>query len=143
MSKQHCQFSILLLLLICMYSICPILCASIGEKFCNLTDAFAETRHNDFSSSCCDRNETDETDIPSDHATSCCSTDMPFIISNDSHVGDNIGKAEGQQFASTIQFTVFLPNNRDILLSQHPTRTLTLLPFHSSVSRRGPPFTRS
>ncbi len=143
MSKQHLRFSILVLLLICISSICPILCASTGKKFCSLTDASAGTRQNGTGMSCCDRTETDDTEIPSDQSTMCCSNGMTFVIPNDSHSVDNRGIAVGQHFGSILQSTLFLPTYNEKLLSQHSTTILTLPSFHSAISRRGPPFTRS
>ena len=144
MSKQYLRFSILLLLLICIHSICPLLCASTGKKFCNLTDAFAETRQNDTSASCCDRTESDDTEIPSDQSTTCCSNDMTFVIPNDSHSVDNMGIAAGQYFGSIVQSTLFLTIHNEKSLSQQSiTPTRTHPSFHNAISRRGPPFTRS
>ena len=143
MSKQHWQFSILLLLLVCLHSICPILCASTAEKFCNLSDGFAEIGNIDDTLPCCHRTETDETEIPSEHGKCCGSDEMTFTIPNDSHFVYNIGKTEAQHYASVVQFAVILPNKKDIFLSQYPFTTLTHPSFHNVISRRGPPFTRS
>ena len=143
MFKQHRRFSILLLLLICIHSICPILCASTGKKFCNLTDAFAETRQNDTSMSCCDRTGTDESEMPSDQSTSCCANDVVFVILNESHSVENMDIAAGQHFVTILQSSLFLPTHNENLLSQHSTTILTLASFHSAISRRGPPFTHS
>lgn len=144
MTKKHQRFSILLLLLICIHSICPLLCVSTGEKYCHLIDAFAETQQNDTSTSCCDRTETDDTKIPSDQSTTCCSNDMTFVIPNDSYSVDNMGIAIGQQFASLVQSTAFLLTDNGKSISQQSiTPTRTHPSFHNAISRRGPPFTRS
>lgn len=143
MSKQHWQFSILLLLSVCLHSICPILCAATAEKFCNLSDGFAEIGNIGDTSSCCHRAETDETEIPSAHGTCCGSNDLTFIIANDSHLVNNIGKTEVHQYASVVQFAVILPDKKEQFLSQYPFTTLTHPSFHNVISRRGPPFTRS
>lgn len=143
MSIQHKQFSILLLLMISIQAICPILCASIGEKSCNLSDAFAEIRQIDDSSSCCHKTKTGETELPSEHAKSCCFTDMLFVVSNDSHLLDCIGKTEGQQFASVLPFTVFFSNSKEIFLSHQPTTNITHTSSHNVISRRGTPLIHS
>lgn len=135
MSKQYLRFSILLLLMICVHSICPLLCVSTGEKYCHLIDT---------STSCCDRTETDDTEIPSDQSTSCCSNDMTFVIPNDSHSVDNMGIAVGQHLGSIVKSTVFLPTHNGKSLSQQSiTPTRTHPSFHNAISRRGPPSTRS
>lgn len=143
MSKQHWQISILLLLLVFIHSICPILCASTAESFCNLSDGFAEIGNIGYTSSCCHRTETDETEIPSEPGKCCGSNDMTFTIPNDSHLVKNIGKTEAQQYASVVQFAVILPIKKEIFLSHFPFTTLTHPSFHNVISRRGPPFTRS
>lgn len=143
MSKQHWQFSILILLSIGIHSICPILCASTAEKFCNLSNGLAEIRNIDDTSSCCHRTETDGTEIPSEHGKCCGSDDMTFTIPNDSHFVYNIGKTEAHHYAKVVQFAVILPNTKEIFLSQYPFRTLTHPSFYNVISRRGPPFTRS
>ncbi len=143
MSKQHWQFSILLLLSVFLHTICPILCATTAENFCNFSDGFTERRNIDDTSSCCHRAETDGTEIPSAHGKCCGSNDLTFTIANDSDFVSKIGKTEGQQYVSVVQFTVILPNKKEQFLSQYPFTTLTHPSFHNVISRRGPPFTCS
>lgn len=143
MFKQHCRLSIFLLVLIFVYSVCPLLCAAVGEKFCSHSAEYAKNNHTDDGSHCCDIPKTDETEIPSDDAAGCCSNDLTFVVSNESRADDSSNRLERHHFTSFILSSTIVSTKQDMFLPD----TYPFKPFISSlhhvISLRGPPYNLS
>ncbi len=143
MFKQHCRFSILLLVLILIHSVCPLLCAAVGEKFCSFSPETAMIEHTDDGSSCCHRHKTDETEIPYDDSEACCYNDVTFVISNESGTDDGLNKLERQHFTSILPSTPILLTKQDMFLHHTYPFKPPISSFHYAISLRGPPGTLS
>lgn len=136
MLRKHRQFLIVIMGIVYVYTVCPLLCATLEQKLCHSEQAAAQA-------ACCQKTEAaSETETPPENGELCCITELELVFPAD----DTFNRHE-------------LPLNPTGVLSKHDTviapvvpqisRALPL-PHHSlypvppsySLSRRGPPFTR-
>ena len=143
MLRKHQQVLILLVGLLYVYSVCPFLCASFEQNFCQ--DVSQEMLSGDIGAhrSCCQNTKTDapgETENPAENGKSCCTSHLELILPDNR---DNIPESRegiGQSLVSVLPISVTLPvvpqesfEISSILLGS------TLFPDHP-LTRRGPPF---
>ena len=87
MLQKHQQVLILLVGLLYVYSVCPLLCATVEQKFCQgvpqkVLNGVTETH------ACCQSTKTDaagEAETPSESGKSCCATDLELVLPDDRH----------------------------------------------------------
>ncbi|MCE2399932.1 hypothetical protein J4G08_03490 [Candidatus Poribacteria bacterium] len=144
MLRKHWQFPILLAVLVCVYSVCPLFCAAFGQILCSGLSEKIQMEYAETSSSCCHKTDAaSESETPSESETACCLNSLELILPSDSHNGDVIRESLTHQIVSIVPFSATLPTDQEILLHlPSPSKLFTSL-LNSDISRRGPPYTRS
>ena len=144
MSRKHWKFPILLAVLVCVHSVCPLFCAAFEQILCGSVSEKMQMADAETGSSCCHKTKTDttsESETPSESETACCLNGLELILSDASYNGDGIRESLTHQIVSIVPFSAILPTTHEILLYLPPKLHTSLL--NSDISRRGPPYTRS
>ena len=67
MLRKHWQFPILLAVLVCVYSVCPLFCAAFGQILCSGLSEKIQMEYAETSSSCCHKTDAaSESETPSE-----------------------------------------------------------------------------
>ena len=146
MLRKHWLFSILLVLLVCVHSVCPLFCEAFGQILCSGSSEKLQMAHTETDSPCCQKTKTDttsESGTPVEGETACCLKNLELILPTDSHNGDAIRESLTHQIVSIVPFFATLPTDQETLLHlRTPPKLFTSL-LNSDISRRGPPHPRS
>ena len=137
MLQKHRQFLIVIMGIVYVYTVCPLLCATLEQKLCHSEPAVTQA-------SCCQKAEAAaDTETPPENGELCCITELALVFPAD----ETFNRHE-------------LPLNPIGVLSKRDTGTAPVVPQTSralplphhllypappncSLSRRGPPSTRS
>jgi len=145
MLRKHWQFPILLAVLVCVHSVCPLFCAAFEEILCSDSSEKMQMAHTGTDSPCCQKTQTDatsESETSSEGVTTCCLNGLQLILPDVSSNGETIRESLTHQIVSIVPFSAILPASQEILLYLPPPKLHTSL-LNSDISRRGPPYTRS
>ena len=143
MLQKHRQVLILLVGLLYVYSVCPLLCATVEQKFCKdgpqkTLNGVTETY------SCCQGTKTaaaDKADTPSESGKSCCSSNLELVLPDDRHNTPEARELIGQSLVSMLPISTTLPvAPQESFEISSIFLAATLFPDHP-LTRRGPPFT--
>ena len=144
MLQKHRQVLILLVGLLYVYSVCPLLCATVEQKFCQdvpqkALNGVPKTHV------CCQGTKTataGEAETPSESGKPCCSADLELVLPDDRHNTHEFRESIDQSLVSIlpISTTFPVPSWESSQLLPVPL-TATFFP-DDSLSRRGPPFTQ-
>lgn len=144
MLQKHRQVLILLVGLLYVYSVCPLLCATVEQKFCQnvpqkALNGVTETRV------CCQSTKTaaaGEAETPSESGEPCCSTDLELVLPDDRHNTHEFRESIDPFLVSILPISTTFPvtswESSQILVGP---LTATFFP-DDSLTRRGPPFTQ-
>lgn len=142
MLRKHQQVLILLMGLLYVYSVCPLLCATVEQKFCQnvsqkALNGVTETH------SCCQNTKTaaaGEADTQSESGKSCCSSNLELVLPDDRHNTPEFRELIGQSLVSILPISTTLPvAPRESFEISSILLVSTLFPDHP-LTRRGPPF---
>lgn len=145
MLRKHWQFSILLAVLVCVHSVCPLFCAAFEEILCRGSSEKLQIAHTETDSPCCQKTQTDatsESETSSEGETPCCLNGLQLILPDISSNGETIREPLTHHIVSIVPFSATLPTTQKILYHLPPPKLHTSL-LNSDISRRGPPYTRS
>lgn len=142
MLQKHQQVLILLVGLLYVYSICPLFCAALEQKFCHDVHQEVLSGVTETHATCCQNTKTgtaSETENPSESGKSCCGTDLELVLPD---IRDNIPEFReliGQSLVSILPISATLPvaSQESFKISSAPLVS-TLFPDHP-LTRRGPP----
>lgn len=145
MVKKYQQVLILLVAVLYVYSVCPLLCAALEQRFCYTASQSTQSRAEVRPSGCCQSPHTGAADeTPAESGKSCCTKDLELVIPEDRYnTHEWRGSVSNQPLVSS------LPLSPTLLFTQPETfqnsvAPLTLLFFTDyPLSRRGPPFIHS
>ncbi len=137
MLRKHRQVLIVIMGIVYVYTVCPLLCATLEQKLCHSQQAEAQA-------SCCQKTEAaSETETPPENGELCCITELELILPAD----DTFNRHE------LPLNTIGVLSERDTVIAQvvqQTSRALSLphhllhpAPPNYILSRRGPPSTRS
>ena len=146
MLRKLWQFHILLMVLVCVHSVCPLLCAATGQKLCGGVSEDGQIAQIETESSCCHKPKTDasnESHTPSDEEAACCSTDLELVFPDNSINVNSDRETVGHNIVSIVPFTYFLPVAQEHLLHLPRPPKLSISSLNRIISPRGPPNTRS
>lgn len=141
MLQKHRQVLILLVGLLYVYSICPLLCAALEQKFCHDVHQEALSGVTETHSTCCQRTKTGtagETENPSESAELCCSKDLELVLPDDRYDAHESRESIEQSFVSILPISTTLPVATWESFEIPPTLFSILFPDHP-LTRRGPP----
>ena len=140
MFQKHRQVLILIVGLLYIYSVCPLLCATFEQKFCDdvsqkVLNGVTETR------TCCQSTKTaaDGADTPSESGKSCCSKDLELVIPDDRYDAHESRELIEHALVSILPISATSPVATSESFKIPSTLFSTLFPDHS-LTRRGPPF---
>ena len=141
MFQKHRHVLILIVGLLYIYSVCPLLCATSEQKFCDdvsqrILNGVTETH------SCCQSTKTaaaDETDTPSEGDKSCCSKDLELVLPDDRYDAHESREWIEHSLVSILPISATSPVAASESFKIPPTFFSTLFPDHP-LTRRGPPF---
>ena len=141
MLQKHQQVLILLMGLLYVYSVCPLLCATVEQKFCQgapqkVLNGVTETH------ACCQSTRTaaGETETPSESGKPCCSTDLELVLRDNRDNTHEFRESIDQSLVSILPISTTLSfASRESFQIRHVPLTSTFFP-DNSLSRRGPPF---
>ena len=146
MLRKHWQFPILLAVLVCVYSVCPLFCAAFGQILCGNVSEKMQMAHTETDSPCCQKTKTDttsESETSSEGETTCCVNNLELILPTDSRNGGAIRESLTYQIVSIVPFSAILSTTQKKLhYLPSPPKLFTSL-LNSDISRRGPPYTHS
>ena len=144
MLQKHRQILILIVGLLYVYSVCPLLCAAVEQKFCQdvpqkALNGVTETH------ACCQSTKTDaagEAETPSESGKSCCATDLELVLPDDRHNTHEFRESINPSLVSILPIsTIFPVTSWESFQILPVSLTATFFP-DDSLSRRGPPFTQ-
>ena len=142
--QKHQQVLILLVGLLYVYSVCPLLCATVEQKFCQdvpqkVLNGVTKAH------SCCQNTKTTTaggTGTPSESSKPCCSTDLELVLRDDRHNTHEFRESIDRSFVSILPISTTLSvTSRESFQIRRVPLTSTFFP-DNSLSRRGPPFTQ-
>jgi hypothetical protein len=146
MLRKHWLFPILLAVLVCVHSVCPLFCEAFEQILCGSVTEKMQMTHTETGASCCHKTKTDTTDeskTPSESETACCLNGLELILPDASYNGNAIRELLTHQIVSIVPFSTTLPTDEEILLHlPTPPKLFTSL-LNNDISRRGPPYVRS
>ena len=142
MFVKNRYFQIFLIALVCVHFVCPLLCATYGQKLCS----DMRTDRAEADAFCCNKVNTDATnhsDTPSENGTACCLTDLELVLPTDTNNIETVRESAVQHPISKVQLSSILLVAQEQLLNLPgpPKRPDTSL--NTVISYRGPPFNRS
>ena len=146
MLRKHWQFHILLIVLVCVHSICPLLCAATGQKLCGGVSEDGQIAQNETESPCCHKPKTDasnESHTSSDEEAACCVSNLELVFPDNSINVNSDREMVGHNTVSIVPFTYFLPVAQEHLLHLPRPPKLSISSLNRIISRRGPPYTHS
>lgn len=143
MLKKHRQVLILIVGLLYVYSVCPLLCATVEQRFCHgapqkALDNAAETH------ACCQIPKTapiGEAETPSENGKPCCSTDLELVLPDDRHNTHELRESIAQSLVSILPISTSVSVTASELCRIRPVPLTAAFFPDNSLSRRGPPFT--
>ena len=141
MLQKHRRVLILLIGLLYVYSVCPLLCAALEQKFCHDTSQKVLSGVTETHSTCCQSTKTDRAgapESPSESGKSCCSKDLELVLPDDRYDTHESRELIGQPLVSILPVSVTSPVATWESFKVPPTLFSTLFPDHS-LTRRGPP----
>ena len=141
MFQKHRHVLILLVGLLYIYSVCPLLCATFEQKFCDdgsqkVLNGVTETH------SCCQSTKTaaaDEAESPSESGKSCCSKDLELVLPDDRYDAHESRELIEHALVSILPISATSPVAASESFQIPPSFCATLFPDHP-LTRRGPPF---
>ena len=145
MLRKHWQFTILLAVLVCVHSVCPLFCAAFEQILCSGSSGKMQMAHTETDSPCCQKTKTgatNESETSSEGETACCLNGLQLILPDVSSNGEIIRESLTHQNVSIVPFSAILPTSQEIMLYLPPPKLFATL-LNSDISRRGPPYTRS
>ena len=142
MFRKHQQVLILLVGLLYVYSVCPLLCATVEQKFCR--DVSQKSLNGVTGThSCCQNTKTaaaGEAHTPSESGKSCCSGNLELVLPDDRHNAPEFRELIGQSLVLILPTSATLPVTPEASFKTSSVPLVsTLFPDHS-LTRRGPPF---
>ncbi len=133
---------IFLIALVSVHFVCPLFCATYGQKLCSgMPSDRAET-----DSSCCSKINTDATndsDTPSESGAACCLTDLELIFLTNTNNIKTVRESAVQHLITKVQLSPILSVAREQLLNLPAPSKLPETSLNNTISHRGPPFNRS
>ena len=141
MLQKHRRVLILLIGLLYVYSVCPLLCAALEQKFCHDTSQKVLSGVTETHSTCCQSTKTDRAgapESPSESGKSCCSKDLELVLPDDRYDTHESRELIGQSLVSILPVSVTSPVATWESFKVPPTLFSTLFLDHS-LTRRGPP----
>ena len=135
-------FQIFLIALVCVHFVCPLFCATYGQKLCN--DMQSERAETDIS--CCNKVKTDTTndsDISSEGGTACCLTGLERILPTDTNNIETVRKSAVQYPIAKVQLSTILSVSQEQMLNLLGPPKLPEAHLNTVISHRGPPLNRS
>ena len=145
MLQKHQQILILIVGLLYIYSICPLLCATLEQKSCHSASQKVLMGDTEPRSTCCQSPKTDATgdaETPSESGKPCCSKGLELVLPDDRYNTHEFRESIEQSLVSILPLSVTLPIAPWELLNNSPAPLVsTFFPSHS-LSYRGPPFTQ-
>ena len=144
MLQKHQHVLILLMGLLYVYSVCPLLCATVEQKFCQnvpqkVLNGVTETH------ACCQSTKTaaaGETENPSESGKPCCSTDLELVLRDNRDNTHEFRESIDQSLVSIlpISTTLSFASRESFQIRRVPLTSTFFL--DDSLSRRGPPLTQ-
>ena len=145
MLGRHRQILILLVGLLYVYSVCPLLCATLEQKSCHSVLQKVLSGDTETRSTCCQNTKTDaasEADTPSESGDPCCSKDLELVFPDDRYSAHELRESIEQSLVSVLPISAASPVTPWESLKNSPAPlTSTFFPDHP-LSHRGPPFTQ-
>ena len=141
MLQKHQQVLILLVGLLYVYSICPLFCAALEQKFCHDVHQKALSGVTETHATCCQSTKTgtaSETENPSESGKSCCSKDLELVLPDDRYDAHESRESVEQSFVSILPISTTLPVATWESFEIPSALFSTLFPDHP-LTRRGPP----
>lgn len=136
MLRKHRQFFIVIMGIVYVYTVCPLLCATLEQKLCHSEQTEAQA-------ACCQKTEAaSESETPPENGELCCIIELQLVFPADDTFNRHelpltpIGMLSERD---TVIAPVVPQISRALPLPPH---ILYPAPPSYSLSRRGPPFTR-
>ena len=142
MLKKHRQVLILLVGLLYVYSVCPLLCAALEQKFCHNVPQKVLSEDAETVSTCCQRTQTDgtgEAETPSESGKVCCSKDLELVRPDDRHNTSEFRESLDPSIVSILPLSATLPVAHHESFKVPPEPLISTFFVNHSLSRRGPP----
>ena len=145
MLQKHQQVLILLVGLLYVYSVCPLFCAALEQKFCHDVHQEALSGVTKTHATCCrstQRSTAGETKTPSESGKPCCATDLELVLPDIRDNTPEFRELIGQSLVSILPTSATLPvASQESFKTSSVPLVSTLFPDHP-LTRRGPPFTQ-
>ena len=136
--NRHLQ--IFLIALVCVHFVCPLFCATYGQKMCS--DMQTERAETD-TSCCINTDTTNDSEMPSENGTACCLDGLERILPIEAHNIETVRESAVQHPISKVQLSSILPVSQEQLLNLPGPPKLPDTHLSSVISHRGPPLNRS
>ena len=145
MLQKHRQILILLIGLLYVYSVCPLLCATLEQESCHSVLQKVLSGDTETRSICCQSTKTGttgEAETPSERGKSCCSEGLELVFPDDRYNVHELRQLSEPFLISILPISATLPVTPWESFKNSPApRTSTFFPDHP-LSHRGPPFTQ-
>ena len=142
MLQKHQHILILLVGLLYIYSICPLLCATLEQKSCHSASQKVLMGDTEPRSTCCQITKTDgagDAEMPSERDKPCCSKGLELVLPDDRYNTHEFRESIERSLVSILPISLTSSVAPGELLQNSPAPlTSTFFPDHS-LSRRGPP----
>lgn len=135
-------FQIFLIALVCVHFICPLFCATYGQKMCS-DRQFA---HTETDVPCCNKVHSDTTNgskVPSDSGIACCLTDLELILPPDMNDIETVRESVVQHPISKVLLSTILTVPQEQLFNLPGPPKLPEVSLNTVISHRGPPLNLS
>ena len=139
MLQKHRQVLILIVGLLYVYSVCPLLCATVEQRFCQNVPQKALHGVSDARACCQGTKTADKAETPSDSGQPCCSTDLELVLPDDRHNTHELRESIAQSLVSILPISTIVSVTASELFYIFPgPLTTPFFPDHS-LTYRGPP----
>ena len=111
MLQKHQHILILLVGLLYIYSICPLLCATLEQKSCHSASQEVLMGDTEPRSTCCQITKTDaagDAEIPSENGKPCCSKGLELVLPDDRYNTHEFRESIEQSLVSILPLSVTL-----------------------------------
>ena len=142
MFLKNRYLQIFLIALVCVHFVCPLFCATYGQKMCS----YMQTERAETDAFCCIKVNTDTTndsETPSESGTACCLDGLERILPTDTNNIEAVRESAVQHPISKAQLPSILSVSQEQLLNLPGPPKLPDAHLSSVISHRGPPLNRS
>ena len=142
MLRKNQQILILLAGLLYVYSVCPLLCATLEQKSCHSIPQKFLIGDTEVRSTCCQSAKTDgagDAKVPSRGGESCCSKGLELVLPDDKYSTHELRESLERSLVSILPISVTFPvDSWESFEDVRVPSVSAFFPDHS-LSRRGPP----